>query len=422
MIIDTVNCYIMPPGQQDIDAALVNNADTSAPIEWASEVYDFNGYHSIVSNASRLIAPATGIYRVTGQVEHNNALQAVQIDFSTAGKGGPLFRGAGSGERGGSITSPPVALTAADYATITGSGGAGTPGNCWFGIERLDDALKYALVHRTGNLALNSGATVTVDFDAETADAGGWHDNSTANTRLTVPSGVTRIRVIGSSGTINVGSDAMRGFFSKNGADFTGRPICTSILSGVGASCGINVVSPVLIVSAGDYFEFTIQNLGTTNGTLAAGRLFAGIEEIPAWERCCLVKRTSDQSCTLASDNTITWQAAEYDDDGIWDGGAPTRLTAPTGASYARLSYGAHGSPTPMAAIRGRVLKNGSFVNGLPDCNHGSASGATDQCASNGIGFWTPCAPGDYFELVINPSATFNFGSNTGNWFCAEFR
>ena len=53
-----------------------------------------------------------------------------------------------------------------------------------------------ALVKLTGDWShASSGASLTIDWDAEEYDYGGWHDNSTNNDRLTVPAGVSRIRL-----------------------------------------------------------------------------------------------------------------------------------------------------------------------------------------------------------------------------------
>lgn len=54
------------------------------------------------------------------------------------------------------------------------------------GVPAWSPFLQYATVYRASNLAFSSGSGATIGWTAETADAQGWHDNSTNNTRITV--------------------------------------------------------------------------------------------------------------------------------------------------------------------------------------------------------------------------------------------
>lgn len=113
-------------------------------------------------------------------------------------------------------------------------------------------AFSGALVAKTGSQSITGGNTDPLTFNTETYDVGGWHDNSTNNSRLTVPSGVTRVRITG--GVRDVGS--VSGQFilrlTKNGGTAPGMPHQESDTSD-GDACSI--ASPVLDVVATDYFE-----------------------------------------------------------------------------------------------------------------------------------------------------------------------
>ena len=113
-----------------------------------------------------------------------------------------------------------------------------------------------------------TAAATAITWDGESFDDGGWHDNATNPTRLTVPSGVTRVRVgftitfqnLAASSSLIIG-------ITKNGsAGFDGR-----IAEGFAAPADVNkqarssASSGPIPVSAGDYFEVTAFLSGDTS-------------------------------------------------------------------------------------------------------------------------------------------------------------
>lgn len=127
----------------------------------------------------------------------------------------------------------------ADTITISATGGGGA-------------AFQGALVKKTTAQSLLTLTTTTITFDAEEYDTSGFHDNVTNNSRLTVPAGVTKVRL---SARLSRTSQ-------------TGQVVLSMLKNGSGAAVGLAQIdtdtagtdhvtaqSAVLSVTAGDYFE-----------------------------------------------------------------------------------------------------------------------------------------------------------------------
>jgi hypothetical protein len=119
--------------------------------------------------------------------------------------------------------------------------------------------------------SIGSASWTAVTFNAEAFDDNGMHDNATNNTRMTVQTGITRVRLkakvlfAGSTST----SDRIR--ITKNGSTtYTGYteeiiPVVT------GLQTPLSVTSPVLSVSAGDYFEVEVYQDSGGSVSIQAG-------------------------------------------------------------------------------------------------------------------------------------------------------
>lgn len=121
----------------------------------------------------------------------------------------------------------------------------------------------------TAATAMSNGVERTIPFEAESFDTDGFHDNSTNNTRLTVPSGKAGLYLCSAQLTINVSSrDNQYLFFRVNGSgyeNYEGR----NGSSGSGPA-GHNGSVP-LVLAVGDYVELGAMigdnvNLLTTAG------------------------------------------------------------------------------------------------------------------------------------------------------------
>jgi hypothetical protein len=117
-------------------------------------------------------------------------------------------------------------------------------------------AHRGALVHRNGetDVAISSSTAVKIPFAYEDYDTDGiW--NVGAPTRLTVPTGVTKIRMTAQILWEGTGNGETRTTVAKNGAmAYIGMPRTrdTSTTSAISVQ---NIISPILTVIAGDYFE-----------------------------------------------------------------------------------------------------------------------------------------------------------------------
>jgi hypothetical protein len=125
----------------------------------------------------------------------------------------------------------------------------------------------------------NYTAGALVAWDEESYDVGGWHDNVTNNTRLTVPAGVTRVRLNLSLLITAISGDVfVQVLLYKNGAIVDGGGSLLADAAGLAYRGGLT--SAVLAVTAGDYFEVHLTVETDTSVTVAeAGSHFA-IEKI----------------------------------------------------------------------------------------------------------------------------------------------
>lgn len=147
--------------------------------------------------------------------------------------------------------------------------------------DALGVALSGAVAIRTAALSIPNDSNTAVSFNTTDFDLGGWW-SGLASTRLTVPSGVSLVKVsAGCFWTANATGQRLMRLF-KNGAavrgGFSDRRDATAALS-TDMSC----VSAVLSVTAGDYFELIAhQNSGAALNLLDSGTgTWMCIEAIP---------------------------------------------------------------------------------------------------------------------------------------------
>ena len=118
-----------------------------------------------------------------------------------------------------------------------------------------------------------------VTWDTEVYDVGGWHEGVTNPSRMTVPAGVTRVKVAGNVmiGSHSGGTIAYASIY-KNGAVFSGGPEQRSELTF--GTYAINVSSAVVTVTAGDYFELKVFVETDTSVTITAAQSWFSIEKV----------------------------------------------------------------------------------------------------------------------------------------------
>lgn len=391
---------------------------TPTALDWENEVYDVGDWHSTSSDISRLTVPSgVTVCRVTSGLLSGSSNSPL-IEHR---KGGSAVRGMGKGdtENAGNhlinICSAIQEVSATNYfetffSVSLGTSSPTSDNDTWFAIEAIDPTLKRALVYNSTSQSLSGGVTTTLTWDSETYDTDSFHSTSSNTSRLTVPSGVTLVRILGNIGTGSVSGQAVLSFL-KGGASVRG--LATKDVDTANADF-VNCVSAPLEVSATEYFEMRAFCTIATSITATEESWFA-IEEVPSTYKRALVYKTGTQSIT-SSASAVSWDAEVYDTDSIHDNVTNnTRLTVPSGCTRARLSFSIVG-PSASGQWGAYVFKGGSGYRGMPSFDTDTA-GADSGSA---IGAWVDVTPGDYFELMAFSTTTRNIGTDDGTWFCLE--
>ena len=114
----------------------------------------------------------------------------------------------------------------------------------------------------------NYSSSTPVPFDSAVFDDGGWFDGL-APTRLTVPTGVSYVRIVGNIRLSNFGSGYLRVDVLKNGdVEFIGGAGNINQASTSGPVCSTS--TGWVPVTAGDYFELRVHTVNDSNVTLRA--------------------------------------------------------------------------------------------------------------------------------------------------------
>lgn len=134
-------------------------------------------------------------------------------------------------------------------------------------------AFEGALVTKASDqTTADYSAGAVVGWDSETYDLGGWHESVTNPSRLTVPSGVSLVSIVGEIHLNNVtaGNQAQIAIIKNGSAIDTdvGMPVQTAAPNNT--TRRINIASPVLQVSPGDYFEMHLTVNADSSVTVEA--------------------------------------------------------------------------------------------------------------------------------------------------------
>ena len=134
----------------------------------------------------------------------------------------------------------------------------------------LEGYHRGALVYRTTNQAITTATNTKINFTAEDYDTDTIHDNATNNTRLTVPTGATKVRLTGqvywesfSATTITVE------LFKNNAVTFNGYTRDQTGNTATRRALSIN--SPIFSVTGGDYFELNVYQDSGSNKNVSPG-------------------------------------------------------------------------------------------------------------------------------------------------------
>jgi len=140
-----------------------------------------------------------------------------------------------------------------------------------------------ALVYKTADqLGANYTANPTyINFDGESYDTDSIHSTVTNTSRLTVPAGVSKVKLSGGIALNNVTANKYLFLaIDKNGATtaYPGQPVQGAILDAL-FPC-LNVSSPVVAVTSGDYFELRLLVEADTSVDLMATDTWFSMEII----------------------------------------------------------------------------------------------------------------------------------------------
>ena len=409
-------------GGSGFGALVSNSADVSSgsTVTWNTESYDTSYWHSLSTNADRFTVGGTISYiRLTAVAIFDNAAPAGEFAKNAASfAGNANLYSVTANDDYDSINSAFVAVSSGDYFTLSRS--MTIKANSCFGIEVISSATKNALVQKTATQSFGAaGAAIT--WNSEVRDTDSFHDNATNNTRLTVPSGVSLVRVsAGLKDDIASANTARQTYIqlAKSSAsptwDFPGNFVRSTI--DLATAGYVNGVSGILAVSSSEYFE--LMAFGTTTRNAVNGdHTWFQIEEVPSGRAYCLAYKSASQSVTGGVDTLLLWGAEAADTHGFHSTASNTgNFTVPSGQGFtkARISFGLVGATTSELIVEAR--KNGTRINGMPMQQR---TGAGVQFL-NAMGAWVDCTDGDVFTLNCNQATTQTLPAHSNSWFCIE--
>jgi hypothetical protein len=142
-------------------------------------------------------------------------------------------------------------------------------------------AFRGALVHKVADQATaNYTAGAAIAWDAEAYDTDSIHDTVTNNSRLTVPTGVTQVKLSAGVAISSISADVyVQLQLRKDGStDFIGQ---TQTFQEVGlGAAGLSFHSPKLDVAAAEYFDAFLTIQTDTSVTLDDDRCWFAMEII----------------------------------------------------------------------------------------------------------------------------------------------
>jgi hypothetical protein len=263
-----------------------------------------------------------------------------------------------------------------------------------------------AKIERSTSLA-RTDATDEAAMLTEVYDTDGFADLGTESKRLTIPSGVTKVRcTVHLDCVSNTGSKRLE-ILHLNSSDAVLRRYGSSSASTPDSDIFGIFTTPVVEVSLGDYFivssdssdtswtqEYVSLSLEYKDGTLV--ETVASGSGAPA----AMISRSTSQSM-IASD-IMEFTTEDYDDNTFADlGTANDRFTIPAGVTRVNLSsYMQASSVTAGARLQTYISQadvSDVFVRTV-SAQEFDASDTTPRQSNAGVGI--PCSEGDYFRVL----------------------
>lgn len=254
--------------------SLACSDNSTAVMPFTSEVIDTDGFHSTSSNTSRVTIPAGmgGRYLFIAGVswpQNANGDRQVYITKNGTGTRHQSYMRSAVNWKPRQTVSEILDLIPGDYVEgVIGQDSGGSLTTEGYSLEwvKLDSGKVGqgigARVTNTAATTVTDNTAFKVPFATEDFDTDGFHDNSTNNTRLTIPAGLGGKYILTGSLTYNTSNlQNTYAAITKNGSTYltyTGR--YAGVASG---AAGHNVAAVVDLIS-GDYIELeAYQNSGS---------------------------------------------------------------------------------------------------------------------------------------------------------------
>jgi len=132
------------------------------------------------------------------------------------------------------------------------------------------------------NTSITSASHYDVDFDSEVYDTDSIHDTVTNNTRLTVPTGVTKVRL-----TANVhmqlsatATKFLEVTITKNGSSAFNMARAVALMPDVSNGTGLCITTGILTAVATDYYEITVWHNEGSALNLLGGDVYSSWFEL----------------------------------------------------------------------------------------------------------------------------------------------
>jgi hypothetical protein len=279
-------------------------------------------------------------------------------------------------------------------------------------LDGLSTAFIGASVYHSTTQSTTTSVVAKKDFDSEDFDTDGFHDNSTNNSRLTIPTGMGGKYLVVASidWASNSTNERYVAIIKNNTTEYATSRITANSTAETAQS-----VSAVLDLAAGDYVE--VQVYQTSGGNLNAGvnsrgRRFS-IAKLDSGKVGAGIgaKAYNDGTQSIATGTVtgIALASEEFDTDGFHTtGGSNTRFTIPSGlgGKYLLVGQTMWATPDPSDEVGFRLDGTTLVRTGWTGASAATTNGRVNVVAVADL------AAGQYVELVAyqNTGSSKNVG------------
>lgn len=324
--------------KKSVDQTTANYSGIAA-VAWDAEVFDTAAFHDAGDN-TKLIIPASlnGYYVTVAAMVQADAVTANSSIDVTIFKNGALFDGAGSQMRSSGLgvdasanrawtqcRSHVVQVSTGDYFEAmlhcSDTSITVTAANSFFELYVVGSSVEGALVKLSGDLTTQNLNTAALAFAAEVYDSDAFHDNVTANTRLTVPVAYNgRYAVV--RGTMRLsqvtGGSTSHLQIKKGGVAFLSGAVQNQ-QNAAEITQYIDLETPPFVVSTGDLFELSAA-CSDTSTTVHVNGTFFSIEILPASFQGVSCILSGNLTANYTTSTAVAFAGADiYDTDAAHD-------------------------------------------------------------------------------------------------------